>query len=130
MRYFELWSAEQLIGCFLLCQTPGQHRLVDAWARDAAAWQALLLAAIAETVKDPSAREVACQTNDVAQQAALLAAGFFMAGEDPLHVLCDEALVPKGAHFRHQLIDSDLAYLHHGDPESWAREAARRTARP
>lgn len=126
MSYFELWSASRLVGCFLLCQTPGQQRLVDAWAQSLPAWRALLCAAKAEAAADPNARELVCQTNDPTQQSALLTAGFSEAGEDRLHVLCDERLVPRGARLRHQLVDSDLAYLHHGQPESWSDEAAAR----
>jgi hypothetical protein len=63
------------------------------------------------------------QCNDPTEQRALLDAGFITSGSDPLDVLCDPELIPNGAVLWHQLIDSDLAYLHHGVTESWSAEA-------
>jgi hypothetical protein len=123
MRYLELWRQEELLGTALCCKTPGQQRLVDAWVLAPAVWEPLISAVIEEARRDPDALEVVTQCNDPTEQRALLDAGFITSGSDPLDVLCDPELIPNGAVLWHQLIDSDLAYLHHGVTESWSAEA-------
>jgi hypothetical protein len=121
MQYGEVCLDDQLIGSFLLCHTPGQLRIADAWAdpRREGAWNAVIELAYRHASAQPNAAEVVCQSNDPAQQRALERCGFRSAGADPLAVLTSPTLVPDGALCRHHLIDSDLAYLHHGEMESW-----------
>jgi hypothetical protein len=125
MSYGEVLREGSLRGTFSICEAAGQLRLVDAWAdtgRDDAAWEVVLAAVLERSAAHPAATELVTQTNDPLQERALLAAGFAPAGTDPLSVLADRNVVPDGAYVRHQLIDSDLAYLHHNVPEVWAPE--------
>lgn len=120
MEYGEVWHDDALLGTFLLCQTPGQLRWVDAWADPQRPGSfAVLTEHVMRQASTRSAVEIVCQTNDPEQERALRAAGFRPAGADPLSILADPNIIPPGATFRHQLIDSDLAYLHHGVAESW-----------
>jgi hypothetical protein len=112
-----------MIGSFLLCHTPEQARIADAWADDSldGAWQAVFELALREGRRQPDATEVVFQGNDPVQHRALAACGFVVTGADPLAILTGPTLVPPGAHLRHHLIDSDLAYLHHGEPWPWLK---------
>jgi hypothetical protein len=120
MEYAELFRARERVGTFFLCRTPGQVRWIDAWARvghhSILAEYATRRAAETGT----TASEIVCQTNDPEHERALLDAGYRRAGADPLSVLASKDLIADGAAFRHYLIDSDLAYLHHGDAERWS----------
>jgi hypothetical protein len=121
MTHYEVWTDGALIGTFLICETPGQVRVVDAWAapESVEAWHVVIELMLAQAVHYPGAIELVTQTNDPVQARVLLAAGFVATGADALSIFADRALVHDGAHVRHQLIDSDLAYLHHGCAESW-----------
>jgi hypothetical protein len=121
MRYLELRSDDGLVGCALLCDAPGQVRIVDAWATDrvGGATDLVMAAARDHAAQSGEAGEVVCQTNDAAQLAALERVGFVAVGTDPLWIRSDRSVVPDGAHIRHQLLDSDLAFLHHGEPLPW-----------
>jgi hypothetical protein len=121
MRYVEVFAAEDRIGSFLLCEAPGQVRIVDAWASDRVdgAHERVMALACEHASDLRGAGEVVCQTNDPAQIDALQGVGFVAVGTDPLWIRADPSLVPDGAFVRHQLLDSDLAYLHHGEPLRW-----------
>ena len=123
MHYGEVSLGERLIGTFLLCNTPEQARIVDAWADDAldGAWTAVFELAYREGCRQPDATEVVFQGNDRAQHRALEACGFGVMGSDPLAILTSPALAADGARMRHHLLDSDLAYLHHGEPWPWLK---------
>jgi hypothetical protein len=123
MRYVEVLHESRLIGSFVLCHAPQQARIVDVWA-DAeleGAWEAVIDHAYVQGCEQTDATEVVCQTNDPAQARALQARGFTDVGSDPLAILASLELVPNGSFVRHHLLDSDLAYLHHGDCLSWLR---------
>lgn len=121
MEYVELLQGAQLLGSFIVCHTPGQARIADAWADDGVpgAWEAVIERAYLHACEQTDASEVVCQSNDPAQQCALLRSGFQPAGSDPLAILASPALVPGTALVPHHLLDSDLAYLHHGQLQSW-----------
>lgn len=121
MDYAEVFAGDRMIGSFLVCHTPQQARIADAWAdeRLEGAWEAVIELAYHHGGKQDDATEVVCQSNDPLQQRALEACGFVGAGADPLAILTSPSIIPDGALVRHHLIDSDLAYLHHGDLWSW-----------
>jgi hypothetical protein len=123
MHYAEVLVGDRMLGSFLVCQTPRQARIADAWADEqlAGAWDAVIELAYRHGCEQQGASEVVCQSNYLAQQRALEACGFVSAGADPLAIMASPELVPDGALVRHQLIDSDLAYLHHGQLLSWLK---------
>lgn len=123
-QYTEVISDDRLIGCFLMCQSPGQARLADVWADESMPGSLPLVIDVAyrQGCQLPDVMEVVCQTNQPAHARALQSRGFVATGADPLAVLARPEDVPSGAHIHHQLIDSDLAYLHHGEPERWLHE--------
>lgn len=123
--YGEVRRAGSLLGTFALAEAPGQLRLIDAWADTSqpGAWEDVLASVLARVPLDAQYSELVTQTNDPVQAPALLAAGFVPAGTDPLSVLADPSVVPDAAYVRHQLIDSDLAYLHHNVPDFWGLPA-------
>jgi hypothetical protein len=123
MHHGEVFVGDAMLGSFLVCLTPGQARIVDAWADEQlpGAWDAVLELAYRHGCRQPGANEVVFQGNDAAQQRALEACGFVAVGSDPLAILASPALVNDGASLRHHLIDSDLGYLHHEEPESWTK---------
>ena len=122
MEYGELFLGRDLVASFALCRTPGQVRWVDAWASPARAdgYPVLtehLMHHVYRTRGEVA--EVVCQTNQAEHERALLGAGYRSAGADPLSVLASTDLIADGATLRHYLVDSDLAYLHHGSVERW-----------
>lgn len=121
MRYGEVLLGERLIGAFLLAGAPRQARIAHACADVAleGAFDVVIALAYRHACAQEDAIEVVCQTNDPAQAHALLASGFSAVGSDPLAVLSRRELVPDGVLLPHHLIDSDLAYLHHGVPDLW-----------
>lgn len=121
MRYGEVLLGARLLGSFLLACAPRQARIAHAWAdREVeAAFDAVIELAYRHGCEEQDATEVVCQSNDPEQGRALLDNGFEVVGADPLAVLSRTELVPDGASFPHHLIDSDLAYLHHGVPDLW-----------
>ena len=118
MHYGEVFSGDRLAGTFLICFTPQQARIADVWACDGA-WDDVLELAHRHASESRDVVEVVCQTNDPAQARALLACGFTAAGTDPLAILASPGLVADGAFIPHHMIDSDLAYLHHGEFVPW-----------
>lgn len=108
-----------LLGGFLLAQTPGQARLIDLWctAADASDWARVIGAARSEAARLPGAVEVVSLANTPLEQQALASAGFRECGRLPMAVRC--SLLPQGSGLRFQMMDGDAAYLQHGKAESW-----------
>lgn len=109
---------EDVVGCFLLFHILGQVRIAHAWAQESG-WNTVVKAACWRAHQRWNAREIVGQTNDPQEVAALVDAGFTAAGPDPLSVLASLSDFPVGAALTHHLVDTDLAYLHHGVPETW-----------
>jgi hypothetical protein len=108
-----------VLGGFLLAQTPGQARLIDLWCAAARPdeWARVIGAARSEAARLPGVAEVVSLANTPLEQQALAAAGFRECGRVPMSVRC--ALLPQGSGLRFQMMDGDVAYLHHGKEESW-----------
>ena len=120
-QYCEVLTGDHLVGCFLVSYCPGQARLADVWANAEVpeAWRAVIEVAVQQACQQASATEIVCQTNERDCAQALRACGFVVTGSDPLSILASQAVLPSSAQLRHHLLDSDLAYLHHGAPERW-----------
>ena len=123
VQQVEMFVHDRLIGSVVLCHCPGQVRIADAWADTqlAEAWHAVINLACLHATTNTAASEIVDQTNDPARAHALETNGFANVGSDPLFILTDPELVADGAFLNHQLIDSDLAYLHHGEPLPWLK---------
>jgi hypothetical protein len=108
-----------VLGGFVLAQTPGQARLIDVWCAAARArdWARVVGAARSEAPRLPGVAEVVSLANTALEQQALAAAGFRECGRLPMSVRC--ALLPEGSGLRFQMMDGDAAYLHHGKEERW-----------
>lgn len=122
MTYGEVLRAGRRIGGFLLARTPGQVRVCDVQVPndEPQTWIDVVLAAreAAESLAADN-DEIVSQANHAPEVAAFERAGFTRTESDPLAILANPSWAPDGVGFVHHLIDSDLAYLHHGARERW-----------
>jgi hypothetical protein len=117
---FEVLEQGQVLGGFMLAQSPGQARAIDVWCRSARAgdWARVLGAARAHAAGLESVAEVVTLANTELEQQALDAAGFLDCGSLPMFVRSALPL-PSELGLRFQMIDGDAAFLHHGREERW-----------
>jgi hypothetical protein len=110
------------IGFFLLAAAPGQARIVEAWSisTELPDWVALLQLARERAAERAGLLEVVCLASVELEQQALLRAGFSRCGTLPLHLLAAADVVSGQARIRFQMMDGDIAFLHHGTPERWS----------
>lgn len=119
--------AGQASGGFVLAEAPGQTRLVAAWchAPGAEAWSRLVRAACSVASAARPDVEMVAMASDRAELEALRGAGFVDAGSAPMFVLSDPRLIANDARVAFQMLDGDVAFLHHGTPERWLEPDAR-----
>jgi hypothetical protein len=114
----EVLERGQVLGGFMLGQSPGQARLVDAWCPSArpSDWARVFGAARAHAARLEVA-EVVALANTPLEQQALAQAGFRECGRLPMHARTPA--LPAQVGLRFQMLDGDAAFLHHGKEESW-----------
>ncbi|HTV25001.1 MAG TPA: hypothetical protein VMG12_40185 [Polyangiaceae bacterium] len=109
-----------LLGGFLLAKVPGQARIAAFWAaRDAHDLPALLGASRRHAASHAGVSEVVSMANLPAERAALEAAGFRQTGSVPSFLLTRATELDADTAFAFQMIDGDVAFLHHGAPQPW-----------
>lgn len=116
-----LVAAGTVRGYFLLTFAPGQARLADLCidTDDPADWRALILCAVRQARQHPQVAEIAAwaSTGDLAER--LRECGFHPRNTHPVQLMVRGRFnVP--ARLRLQMIETDAAYLHHGQPDLWS----------
>jgi hypothetical protein len=121
MEYHEVSRRGVPVGCFMLSFTPAQGMIVDAWSAspDLEEWTRVFRLAHRQASARPGVDEVACMTSDPLERQALAQAGFATCTRGPLFILASPDLIPDHARVRFQMLDSDLAFLHHGVARQW-----------
>jgi hypothetical protein len=109
-------------GYFLLAFAPAQVRLVDCWidSADPADWRALIEQAVRQARGTPGAAELVALASDPTLSQALLKSGFHARRMDPIQLLPSGRIDGAPATLRVQMLDSDSAYHHSGQPAFWA----------
>ncbi len=107
------------LGGFVLALAPGQARIAALWtvSPDSEAQELIVRLARAQAQKQPGVSQVVSMANTPVERKALLAAGFQLAGAVPMFVLARE--LDANARLSFQMLDGDLAFLHHGAPDPW-----------
>jgi hypothetical protein len=107
-------------GGFVLTVAPGQARIAALWAaRDQKDLRPLFRAARRVATRQPGVTEVVCMANLPVERDALAAAGFREAGTVPMFLLDSTRRLGQGAQLSFQMLDGDVAFLHHGTPQPW-----------
>jgi hypothetical protein len=109
------------LGGFVLAFVPFQTRIVACWSETGSpeAARAVLAGACRQAQTEAAADELVCMTNVPAEEQALQALGFQACGPVPMFVLAARELIPDATRIRFQLLDGDVAFLHHAQPQPW-----------
>lgn len=109
-----------LLGGFVLALAPGQARIAAHWTAEGRPEDDLSLLRIArsQAARHAGVDEVVCMANAPAEQRALVAAGFASAGSVPMFLL-SPSIVDAEVRVSFQMLDGDVAFLHHGGPQPW-----------
>jgi hypothetical protein len=121
MALYAAHDGERPLGELLLAHAPGQLRIAAQWSRSGEpADRALMLhTARSQAAEHAGVGEIACMANTPRDRLALEAAGFHAHDAVPMFVLASRATVGDGEALSFQMIDGDLAFLHHGKPQPW-----------
>jgi hypothetical protein len=118
--YCVLRNGAQL-GGFVLAFVPFQTRIAACWSEDgtAEAARAVLASACRQAQTEAATDELVCMANVPAEEQALRALGFQACGPVPMFVLAAREVIPDATHIRFQMLDGDVAFLHHAQPQPW-----------
>lgn len=110
------------VGGFVLVFVPFQNRIAALWSASDSVddWTSMLRLAERETRAQSACDETVCMTTSHAQAEALEARGFVARGGVPMFVLAPRESMPDDARLAFQMIDGDVAFLHHATPQPWA----------
>ena len=109
------------LGGFVLAFAPFQARIAAFWCRSdrESDLVALLQVARAEASARDQVDEVVCMANLPAECRALSVAGFRSCPSVPMFVLAPDARLPATTQLAFQMLDGDVAFLHHGARQPW-----------
>jgi hypothetical protein len=110
-----------LLGGFVLAFAPFQARVAAFWCRSERQSDlvALLQVARERASAHENVEEVVCMTNLPAECQALAAAGFQACPGVPMFVLAPGTRLSAATRLVFQMLDGDLAFLHHGVRQPW-----------
>jgi hypothetical protein len=113
--------ADMPLGGFLLAFAPAQARIVALWGVPPRSDDHALLVRLAhrQAASHPGVEEVVCMANAPTDQQALAAAGFAALGDVPMFLLASPLTIGTDQRVAFQMIDGDVAFLHHGEPQRW-----------
>jgi hypothetical protein len=109
------------LGGFVLALAPGQARIVAHWSATSRPEHhaALIRLARCEAALHAGVDEVATMASHPVEQRAIVAAGFQPVGSVPMFLLASTADVGAEVRVGFQMLDGDVAFLHHGGPQPW-----------
>jgi hypothetical protein len=109
------------LGGFVLAFTPGQARIAAHWsaASHPQYHASLIRLARCQAAMHPGVDEVATMANLPAEQQAITAAGFEPVGSVPMFLLASTSNFDADVRVGFQMLDGDVAFLHHGEPQPW-----------
>jgi len=121
MAAYTARSGDVPLGGFLLGFAPAQARIVGLWFASARSEDHELLIRLArrQAALHPGVEEIVCMANAPTDEQALVAAGFAAVGSVPMFLLASPSVIGPDARLAFQMIDGDVAFLHHGQPQSW-----------
>lgn len=117
--------ASARLGGFVLGLAPRQARIVAWWAHSTGDLVSVLRAASRQSATFEGIDEVVCMANLPAERDALAAAAFRATGGVPMYLLSSAAELASDVQIGFQMLDGDVAFLHHGAPQPWLPAAAR-----
>lgn len=122
MELYSVLHAGTLRGYFLLTRVPGQTRLADCWldSGQPSDWRALLGCAVAKAARHADAAEIVAWASEPILMRALLESGFHMRNTQSIQLRGRGGITHSIGGVRAQMLDNDAAYLHDGQPQSWA----------
>jgi hypothetical protein len=111
----------QMTGAYVLALAPRQARVAAFWTTSPSGDNLADVARLArrQAAAHDGIDEVVCMANVPAQRAALAAAGFRPVGSVPIFLLASSHDIDADAGVGFQMLDGDVAFLHHGAPEPW-----------
>lgn len=118
---FQLTGSASCTG-FMLSFAPAQARIVALWSsspRPADWFELVSSAARSASFLAPGA-EVVCMSNTEVESAALSAYGFRRCGAVPMFVKAARGVLPAEPEIAFQMLDGDVAFLHHDEPYPWS----------
>lgn len=117
MKLYAVEHERQLRGYFILAFVPGQARLADYWidSVDPCEWRALIQCAVAQAKQDDDVAELATWASDAMLAQCLEDCGFHARFAAPIYLRADGPSWIGTSALRVQMLDSDAAYLKHGD---------------
>jgi hypothetical protein len=118
---FELQGSAPSTG-FMLAFAPAQARIVALWSSstDAADWLELVSTAARSASFLAPGAEVVCMANTEVESSALSAYGFRHCGAVPMFVKVARGVLPANPEIAFQMLDGDVAFLHHDEPYPWS----------
>lgn len=120
-RLFAAAKDGQVLGYVVLSFPPGQARIADCWVNsdDVNDWSAVVHRAVGQARQERSVAEIVAWANDPMLQCALTTCGFHPRTREAIHIRASVSFPVPPAALRVQLIDSDSAYQHTGQPQLW-----------
>jgi hypothetical protein len=110
-----------IIAAFVLALAPRQARIAAFW--DVSPSGDNLASVVRLARREAAARgsidEVVCMANLPAERAALVAAGFQPVGSVPMFLLASPSDIDAHTAVGFQMLDGDVAFLHHGAAQPW-----------
>lgn len=121
MEYFAVSKRGAVVGGFLLSFVPFQARIAASWASsaDQEEWTGVVRCAVDRASSRQGVDEIVCMANDPLEQLALTSNGLEARGSVPMFVLASSEVIAEPARIRFQMLDGDVAFLHHGLPQPW-----------
>jgi hypothetical protein len=121
MSVHTLTSDGKPSGGFVLAFAPGQARIAAFWCRSGRIddYIAVIRLARREAAARAGSDEVVAMANVPVEQQALVAAGFRTTGSVPIFLLAAARDIDASARMGFQMLDGDVAFLHHGTPQPW-----------
>ena len=121
MALLSAGDAARSFGELVLAFAPGQARIAAFWPASARPEEraALLRIARRHAAERSDTDEVVCMANAPHDRAALEDAGFQAVGSVPMFVLAPSSVLSDDDRLGFQMLDGDLAFLHHGEPWPW-----------
>ncbi len=120
-RLFAAEKNGQVLGYVVLSFPPGQARIVDCWVNsdDVNDWSAVIHAAVGQARQERTVTEIVAWANDPVLERALTTCGFHPRTREAIQIRGSVSFPVPPAALRVQLMDSDSAYHHTGQPQLW-----------
>jgi hypothetical protein len=115
---YEIRTAGEVCGYFLLARVNGQTRIADLWTTRE--WPAAYALALRTAASDPATYEVAAAASTALRRRAIEACGFHPRGADPVYLFDPHRRLAAAPPLDLQLLDGDECCLNNPDYPFWS----------